>query len=143
MSTEPRTLTSWEAARFLARHPVTASRVAATEYAMLLGMYDPGNYYDRLAMWPDLLIKFPGIIEPQGIQVEDSEFRLVTVFPGADKRIHYSGFSPALGDIDKPAYVPPPHDEGFFDDLIAFAKTAGVIGIVIYLGGKALQGRKS
>lgn len=128
---KPRLLTNFEIAAFLARHPLTAARVTATKAAILIGAYDFDIYTTDAESWGILVVKFPGIIEPRGIQAEDSVFGLVTIQP-APSGMYFSGFSPAIGDIDKPDYDPQPFP-GPLDDLKSALTVAMLVGGVFLL----------
>jgi hypothetical protein len=94
MAETQRLLTAWEMTSFLARHPIEAAEIAETKTAILTGLYD----------WTQGL---PGMIPPWGQQVTDSYYDLVTVYFGTDGTLYLSGWSEPIGDVNKPAYVPP------------------------------------
>jgi hypothetical protein len=93
-----RLLTATEQAGFFARHPLEFEYVAKTKIALAAGVYD---WTQTLPDW------FFGMIPPWGTQVADSTYGNVTIFFGADGTLYVSGFTDTLGDINKPAYVPP------------------------------------
>ena len=100
MATQQRLLTNSETAGFLVRHPITAEQIAKTKIAIETGVYD---WTQTLPSW------FFAMIPPWGTQVEDSVYGTVTVFFGTDGTLYLSGWSDTLADVNKPAYVPPPH----------------------------------
>lgn len=95
-----RPMTSGEIANFLFRHPVVAARIAETEAIMNVGRYDWD--YNPATGWP-----FPGLIPPWGLQVDDSSYGLVTVFPARDGSWRYTAFSAVDLGADKPGYISP------------------------------------
>ena len=115
----PRPLTTIETASFLLRHPFVSARIAETEAFMKIGQYDWGWEW-----WPKVVV--PGVIPPWGLQVQDSEFNLVTVFPTKATGWRYTGFSPVLGDINKPPYESQP-------EPFSFVPLAG-LGVIAALG---------
>jgi hypothetical protein len=130
------TLSDWQIAGFLARHPVVAARV--TYHALNQHAYcDPGWW--RLGTeWERRTFGIP----VYGISVDDTVFDRVFIFPDADCDLHYSGVTGSYGgssadDIgeqtNKPPYVPPPHDRGPFDDLATAAVWLGVGLVAITL----------
>lgn len=123
--TRPHALTNAEANRFLYRHPATAAEIAETEAFMFAGLYDYD--YNPMTEW-----KFPGVIPPWGMQVDDAEFLTVTIFPARDGTWRYSGFTPELGDINDPPYEPPPNERGPLEDLTDLAKGAAFVGLLIF-----------
>lgn len=94
-----RLLTGTEQASFFARHPLVFEYVAKTKIAIAAGLYDWTQTF------PDW---FFGMIPPWGMQVPDSYYGNVVVFFGSDGELYVSGFTDTIGDINKPAYVPPP-----------------------------------
>lgn len=94
-----RLLTATEQAGFFARHPLEFEYVAKTKIALAAGVYD---WTQTLPDW------FFGMIPPWGTQVADSTYGNVTIFFGADGTLYVSGFTDTIGDINKPAYTPPP-----------------------------------
>lgn len=132
LTTMQRYLTRTEQAGFLARHPVVAAQVATTKAFMVAGAYDI-NYYDLVGpfVWR---IKFPGVIEPIGMQVQDQTYGLVTIQPAADMEIYFSGWTDTDLGTDLPYYNSPPDPRGPLDDLkwIMYAGLAiGVIGVMV------------
>lgn len=129
-----RQLTPSEIASFLARHPIIATRVAETKMAMFTGFYD-FNYYDHIAT----TLKFPGVIEPRGLQVQDSQYGLVTIQP-APAGMFFTGWSPVIGDAEKENYVSTPAEGNIAADimrgLLIAALAAGIGYAVVNRIGK-------
>lgn len=136
-ATMQRLLTRSEQTGFLARHPAVAARVAITKTAMLGGAYDV-NYYDYAYLPWYVTFKFPGIIEPIGIQVDDASYGLVTIQPAPDGEIYFSGWTDHDLHTEIPtegtgAYQPPP-GPGPLDDLkwLLYAGLAvAVVGVAV------------
>jgi len=134
---QQRLLSYSEIAGLLARHPIVAARVAETKATMLAGLYD-FNYYD-LGPWVWRL-KFPGIIEPIGMEVEDSTYGRVLIQPAPDGEIYFSGWIGVDLGTDTPtegegAYVPPEPPCG--DWLSCLGQDIGnavIIGGVLVVG---------
>lgn len=126
--TMQRLLTRTEQASFLAWHPVVAAMVAETKTAIILGQYD-WNYYDNYN-WE---LRFPGIIEPIGMQVQDGSYGLVTIQPARNGEIYFSGWSDHDLGTNKPYYESPPNPKGPLDDLADLLKAAAVVGGVALL----------
>jgi len=137
--TKARLLTAGETAAFLLRHPTIAARVAITRAGIAAGVYDI-NYYDLEAEWPVVLIRFPGVIYPRGLQVMDSVYQLVTSQPTLNG-IYFSGWSPRMGDAEKDPFVSPSGNDPFAD-LIRLLKTLAGGVVLVYLAGKVLEGRR-
>lgn len=133
LMTMQRLLTRTEQASFMARHPVVATMVAETKTAIVLGQYD-WNYYDNYN-WE---LKFPGIIEPIGIQVQDNSYGLVTIQPARDGEIYFSGWSDHDLGTGKGHYESPPDPRGPLDDLSQLL-TMGVAALTLIA---LLQARK-
>jgi hypothetical protein len=136
-----RLLTNTEISGFLFRHPVIASRVAVTRGAIALGAYDV-NVYDRIAAG-QLILSFPGLIFPNGLQVSDSEYALVTIQP-TNEAIWFSGWSPVNGDAEKEEYVSPSGNtpSQILMDALGTLSKLGIGLIGVYLVGSYLKGRK-
>lgn len=135
---QPRLLQTTEIAAFLARNPATAARVAVTRSVMAAGLYD-FNIYDTVAAG-DFMLKFPGVIEPRGIQVQDSFYGLVTIEP-TPSGIYFSGWTAPMGDVDKQNYESPTGNNPLADlEHLVMMLAAG--GAFLYLAGKALEGRR-
>jgi hypothetical protein len=98
---QQRLLTYVERADFLVRHPMVATQVSETKSAIVIGIYDWD--YNPAEQW-----KIPGIIAPWGMQVDDSVYGIVTIFPARNGEIYFSGFSEYLPAINNPEYVSPP-----------------------------------
>jgi len=94
-----RLLTTSEMAGFFLRHPLVAEYVAKTKLAIASGAYD---WLETLPSW------FAGLIPPWGMQQDDSTYGTVTIYFGTDGTLYMSGWSQPAGDINKPAYEPPP-----------------------------------
>ena len=110
-----RQLSSAEIAGFLFRHPVVAAQIAETEAFMKSGFYDYD--YNPATQW-----RFPGVIPPWGMQVEDSYYGLVTIFPARDGTWRYAGYSAVDLGTDKPDYT---SDSGnSFSQVLADAVSA-------------------
>lgn len=96
MSANQRLLTNSEMADFMLRHPLEAENILQTKALIATGAYD----------WSQWI---PGTIPPWGAQIQDDKYGLVTVFLSqVDSEVYLSGNSMPAGDINKPAYVPPP-----------------------------------
>lgn len=137
MENMQRLLTRVEQAQFLARHPIVAAQVTATKAVMVAGLYDP-NYYDLAGTWA-WQIRFPGVIEPIGTQVEDSAFGLVTIQPAADMEIYFSGWTDTDLGTDRPYYNSPPGGS-VLDDFRGIM-TAGLVIAVVGVAVSAYQKR--
>lgn len=126
-----------EIAGFLARHPVVATEVGTTQWFMQNGMYD-FSYYDKVYQPWEWEVKFPGVIEPIGMQVQDDVYGLVTIEPVPSRQILFTAFSDHALHTEVPttgsgSYVPPPHTRTWLDDLIDAALLGGVAIGAIYL----------
>lgn len=110
-------LSYFQVGAFLARHPAVGAQVAETKTAILAGLYDWG--YNPATQW-----RIPGVIPPWGLQVEDSEFGRVTVFPAKDGTIYYTAGSSELY-TDKPDYQSPTYPGGMLHDVLGDVTSAG------------------
>lgn len=134
-ATSPRLLTATETAGFLLRNPDVASRVAVTEAAMKSGLYD-FNIYDVMWQLGTIVVRFPGIIEPRGIQVQDAAYGLVTIQP-APAGMFYSAYSPAMGDANKPNFDSPSGNNPLGDLAVVVIAIAVVVVIGFVLVSQA------
>jgi hypothetical protein len=102
-----RLLTFGEQAQFLSRHPIVAARVAETKAFLLAGRYD--QILDPPA-WYEIDVNI-GLIPPVGIEVDDSVFQRVIVYPAPNGEIYFNAFVPEGIDttINEPQY---PGDPG-------------------------------
>jgi hypothetical protein len=118
----PRELTPLEQSTFLARHPLVATWVSETQVLLTTGTYD----------W--FTVNYPpGVIPSWGMQVDDSTFGKVTIFPAADGRIRFSGWQTITGDINNPPPIPEPFEGGVLDDLAATLGNS--VNVILVLGG--------
>lgn len=130
----PYQLSNAQVASFLLRHPVTAFEIGETQAAIDSGVYD----WDYVGLW-----RFPGLIPPYGVQVDDSQYGMVTVQIGTDGQAHYAANSYDLG-TDKPDYI---SDSGnsldqITSDVTSALKSTGLL-IAAAVVGYALISRKS
>lgn len=86
---------------FLIRHPLVAENVAQTKLVILSGLYDWD--YNPALQW-----RVPGTIPPWGLQVYDSVYKTVTIFPARDGTMYYTAETGVDLGADKPDYVSPP-----------------------------------
>lgn len=114
MTDSGHTLTTSDQLAFLARHPVIALRVSMFQQIADSVGYDqapnpPGGYdftnYDILDYW---LRQLPGWIPSWGLDVPDSIYPHVIIFPDAVGNLRYTGVDSAPGDINLPYPVPLP-----------------------------------
>lgn len=136
------TLSSWEVAAFLARHPVIASKVA-THNALAL-THDCNNITAPWSIWDPFAISGP--IPGAGLSVEDSEHGTVVVFPDAECNLHYTAvvepgtFDPS--QLDLPTYESPPAEGSVLEDIAAGLGTVGGLvglGVLFYLANKGAR----
>lgn len=129
--TKPRLMSAGEIAGFLARNPSIGARVAVTEAALASGLYD-FNIYDSMWELGTIVVRFPGVIEPRGIQIQDSSYGLVTIQP-SPAGLFFSAYSPALGDAGKPNYNSPSGNTGWslFGDAVLGTVVIGIAAAVI------------
>jgi hypothetical protein len=103
-----RLLTTTEIADFLARHPLIALQVAATNAAVATLGYD--QIYTPPA-WYEIDVRIPGLIQPNGICIPDSTYGNVLIAPSANGTLYYNAFvdSGACGAAqqDWTGYQPP------------------------------------
>ncbi len=131
-----RLMTFSEQAGFLARHPIVATEVTETKAAILAGLYD-WNYYDHVYQPGTWEFKFPGIIEPIGMQVEDSVYGLVTIEPARNGEIYFSAYTGVDLNTDiettgEGSYQPPPPACGdFLSCLLGDMQTVILAGAVV------------
>jgi hypothetical protein len=138
-----RLLTGTEITGFLFRHPIVAENVAQTKVLIASGLYDFD--YNPNTEW-----RIPGTIPPWGMQVADSTYGTVTIFPRPDT-FYYSGFTANLPAINKPDYQAPlgPCPDGSIDIAgVCVPKppsllTLGVIGLAAFVGYQTFFAKKS
>lgn len=84
-----RLLTTTEIAGFLARHPWIALQVTETNLAVSTLGFD--QIYTPPA-WYEIDVRIPGLIQPNGICVQDSTYGNVLIAPSANGTLYYNAF---------------------------------------------------
>lgn len=131
-----RLLTSTEQISFLSRHPVIATRVAATKAVLAAGFYDD---LDQPSWWNDEAWAFgfdPSVflIPSYGIQVQDSTLGEVLIDPAPNGNIYFNTELDSRQGTRNLPYYQSPNPPGYVPP--ALTDLAWILGLAI--GGAIL-----